>query len=74
MLEMRRGSGSRHFQMSIPISMDMKPGSAVGHREWQSNGWEGAPPNQKQTSAPALLSQVMYYYNAGAGEREAQAT
>ena len=43
-------------------------GSAVGDREWQSNGWEGVPPNQKQTSAPALLLQVMYCH-AGAGER-----
>jgi hypothetical protein len=37
------------FPDAKAIFMDMEAGSAVGHREWQSNGWEGAPSNQKQT-------------------------
>jgi hypothetical protein len=30
---MQRGQGSRHFQISKVISVDMKAGSTVGHRE-----------------------------------------
>ena len=33
MLKMQRCQGSRHFQISKAIFMDMKAGSTVGHRE-----------------------------------------
>jgi hypothetical protein len=33
MLEMRRGQGNRHFQMSKANIMDMKAGSIIGRRE-----------------------------------------
>jgi hypothetical protein len=33
MLKMRRGQGNRHFQMSKPISIDMRRARSVGHRE-----------------------------------------
>jgi hypothetical protein len=33
MLKMQRAQRNRHFQISKSISMDMKAGSSVGHRE-----------------------------------------
>ena len=48
---MRRGQGSRHFQISKAIFMDMRTSSTVGHRE----RFIGVL-NQTQMRAPAVVS------------------